>query len=169
MRTKSVMESEMDDPILSRLVWTFGAIIVYGLLRWRLMVATHEFRVRTGAEAHAFGQQADPKQPEGRVLVFLAERAYRPTTPWLLVLSLLGAVLRPSSWRRSHNAEALTAPQDLNVRLFWALISTSPLASILALLILAAALLWRSYAEALRDGVTTAMGRVHSAPHAVPT
>ena len=157
----------MDDPILSRLVWAFGAVVVYGLLRWRLMLATHEFRVRTGAEAYALGQQADPKQPEGRVLVFLAERAYRPTTPWLLVFSLLGAVLRPNSRQRARNTAV--APPELNVRLFWALISTSPLASILALLVLAAALLWRRYVEALRDGITTAMGRVHSAPRAVPT
>ena len=174
MRTESMKESmkemEMDDLILSKLAWAFGTVVVYGLLRWRLMVATHEFRVRTGAEAYAFGQQADPKQPEGRVLVFWAERAYRPTTPWLLVFSLLVAILRPNSGRRSstNNAEAASATQALNVRLFWALISTSPLACILALLVLTAALLWRSYVEALRDGITTAIVRVKSAPRAAP-
>ena len=171
MWTESTKEIEMDDLILSKLVWAFGTVVVYGLLRWRLMVATHEFRVRTGEEAYAFGQQADPKQPEDQVLVSWAERAYRPTTPWLLVLSLLGAVLRPNSGRRSsmRNAEAASATQALNVRLFWALISTSPLACILALVVLAVALLWRSYVEALRDGITTAMGRVRSAPRVAHT
>lgn len=148
----------MDDPILTELAWVFGTVIVYGLLRWRLMVATHEFRVRTGVAACAFARNADATRAEGRELAFLAERAYRPTTPWLLVLALLGAVLRPNSGRRP-------APQEmrqLNVRLFWALISTSPLASVLALLVLAAALLWRSYVEAVRDGITAAMGLVQS-------
>lgn len=155
----------MDDPVLSRLVWAFGAVVVYGLLRWRLMVVTHEFRVRTGAEAYALGQQADPKRPEGRALMSLAERAYRPTTPWLLVFALIGAVLRPNASRRSpaRNAEAASAPRELNVRLFLALVSTSPLASVFALLVLAVALLWQNYVEALRDGITTAMYRVPSA------
>ena len=167
----SVTEIEMDDPILSKLVWAFGAVVVYGLLRWRLMVATHEFRIRAGAAAFALGQQADQKQPSRRELAFLAERAYRATTPWLLVLSLLRAVLGPNQRRRSstHNAETASVPPELSVRLFWALISTSPLASILALLVLVAALLWRSYVEALRDGITAAMDRVHSPPRAVPT
>ena len=167
----------MDDLILSKLLWAFGTafgtVVVYGLLRWRLMVATREFRERTGEEAYAFGQQPDPKQPEAQVLAYWAERAYRPTTPWLLVFSLLAAVLRPNSGRRSstNNAEAASSTQALRlfVRLFWALISTSPLACILALVVLAAALLWRSYVEALRDGITTAMGRGRSAPRVAPT
>ena len=160
----------MVDPILIKLIWAFGAIVAYGLLRWRLMVATHDFRVRTGAKAHMLGQQADPQQPEGRRLVLLAESAYRPMTPWLLAFSLLRAVLLPTSRRRpaTPDAEAATAPQELYVRLFWALISTSPLATILALLILAMALLWRSL-EALRDGITAAMGRVHPTPRTAPT
>lgn len=148
----------MDDPILTKLAWAFGAIVVYGLLRWRLMVATHEFRVRTGVAACAFARKADATRAEGRALVFLAHRAYRPTTPWLLVLALLGACLRSNSGRRSVPHEE----RQLNVRLFWALISTSPLAFLLALLVLAAALLWRSYVEAVRDGITAAMGLVQS-------
>lgn len=151
----------MDDLILSKLIWAFGGVIVYGLFRWRLMVATHEFRVRTGVEACAFARDADGVRAEGRVLAFLAERAYWPTTPWLLIVSLLGAVLRPN--RRSVPREV----QRLNVRLFWALISTSPLACFVALLVLAAALLWRSFEETLRDGINTAM--VHPWSRAAPT
>lgn len=163
----------MDDPILSKLIWAFGAVVVYGLLRWRLMRATHDFRVRTGVAACAFARDADATCTQGRVLAFLAARAYRPTTPWLLLLFLLGAVLRPN-WGRSaaDRAQAASAPQELlqlNVRLFWALISTSPLASVLALLVLAAALLWRSYVEAVRDGITAAMGLVQSRVGAAST
>lgn len=150
------------DPILSKLVWVFGAVVVYGLLRWRLMCATHEFRIRAGVDACAFSRNVDATRVEGRVLGFLAERAYRPTTPWLLVLALLGAVLRPNSAQRPVPPEV----RQLNVRLFWALISTSPLASLLAAFVLAAALLWRSYAEAVSDGITAAMGRVCVRPHA---
>lgn len=153
------------DPILSKLVWIFGAVVFYGLLRWRWMRATHDFRVRTGVAACAYAQDGNTKRAEGEVLAFWAERAYRPTTPWLLVLALLGAVLRPKSAQHSAPQEA----QQLNVRLFCALISTSPLASLLALVVLAAALLWRSYVEAVRDGITTAMGRVHARPHAAST
>lgn len=161
----------MDDPILSKLIWAFGAVIVYGLFKWRLMVATHEFRVRTGVEACAFARDADGVRAEGRVLAFLAERAYWPTTPWLLIVSLLGAVLRPNRRRSAaRGAEAASVPravQRLNVRLFWALISTSPLACFVALLVLAAALLWRSFEETLRDGINTAM--VHPWSRAAPT
>ena len=163
----------MGDPILSKLLWAFGAVVVYGLLRWRLMVATHEFRVRAGMAACAFARDADAKQAEGQVLAFWAARAYRPTTPWLLVLSLLGAVLWSKSGRSpAQGAEAASAShevQQMSVRLFWALISTSPLASSLALLVLAAALLWRKYVEAVRDGITTAMGRLHPWPRATST
>lgn len=162
----------MDDPILSKLAWVFGAVVLYGLLRWRLMVATHEFRVRAGVEAGAFARDAEAEQAEGREQAFLAERAYRPTTPWLLVLSLLGAVLRPNPGQHSppQRVEAGSAPQEVQqqrVRLFWALVSTSPLASLLALVVLAGALLCRSYVDAVRDGITTAMGRVRSRPRAV--
>lgn len=152
----------MDDPILSKLVWVFSAVVVYGLLRWRLMRATHEFRIRAGADACAFSRNADATRAEGRVLAFLAEKAYRPTTPWLLVLALIGGVVRPNLGQRPVPHEV----QQLNVRLFWALISTSPLASLLAAFVLAVALLWRNYTEVVRDGINAAMGRVHVRPYA---
>ena len=150
------------DPILSKLVWVFGAVVVYGLLRWRLMCATHEFRIRAGVDACAFSQEVAAKGAEGRVLALLAERAYRPTTPWLLVLALIGGVVRPNLGQRPVPPEV----RQLNVRVFWALISTSPLASLLAAFVLAVALLWRNYTEVVRDGINAAMGRVHVRPYA---
>ena len=152
------------DPILTKLVWIFGAVVVYGLLRWRLMRGTHEFRVRAGVEACAYARSV-PADGEGQVLAFLAERAYRPTTPWLLVLAVIGGVFRPNSGHRPVPQEV----QQLNVRLFWALISTSPLAALLAALVLVLALLWRSYVEPVRDGITAAMARVYARPHAAST
>ena len=155
----------MDDPILTKLVWIFGAVVFYGLLRWRWMRATHEFRVRAGVAACAYAQDGNTKRAEGEVLAFWAERAYRPTTPWLLVFALLCAVLLPNSGRRPVPQEV----QQLNVRLFWALISTSPLASLLAAFVLAIALLLRSYVEVVRDGINAAMGRVPARAHAAST
>lgn len=162
-----VTENEMVDLILIKLAWVVGIVVAYGLLRWRLMSATHLFRVRVGLEANRMAHDRDVDAADRRKFAWLAERAYRPTTPWLLVVTLLLAVLSPNLTRQlSHDDGTVSASREkvrlTDVRLFWALISTSPLASLLAMLILMAALLWRSSVEVVRGGVTIAMTKLRT-------
>ena len=48
--------------MLIKLGWVVATAVAYGLLRWRLMAATHGFRVRVGREADL--RAGDPRVPE---------------------------------------------------------------------------------------------------------
>ncbi len=52
----------MTEAVLFKIGWVVLVLLGYGLVRWRLMVATHEFRVRAGCDADRWA--ADPRVPE---------------------------------------------------------------------------------------------------------
>ena len=153
----------MIDPLLLKAAWVPALVILYGLLRWRLMVATHDFRTRVGCEADRW---ADDECLDGRTraaLSALADRAYRPTTPWLVLLGLVIAVFLPP-----RNANALQSLADdvarqvvgLLLKLFLAMISTSPLACVLALIVLVIDLLLRRSVDKVVDAVPVIASRL---------
>ena len=92
----------MTDPVLIKVAYVIAAVIAYGLLRRRLMVVAHEFRIQAGCEADrwAANSQVNPKIRES--LVFLADMAYRPTMPWRVLLGIIVAMFLPL--RRSTTA-----------------------------------------------------------------
>ena len=153
----------MTDPALIKIAYAFAAVIVYGLIRWRLMRATHEFRVQAGCEADRWAE--NPKvEPRIRAsLSGLADMAYRPLTPWALLIGFIVAMFLPSGkfrdLRISDDEEIVQEIVKLKLRLFFALIATSPLACLLAAVILAIGLLARSSVSAIGDRVSMAGDR----------
>lgn len=152
----------MTEAVLFKIGCVVAGLIGYGLVRWRLMKATHEFRVRAGCDADRWA--TDPRVPEEtrRALQSLADGMYRPMMPWLVVLATLIAVFMP--YRRF---EALMLSLDpgirkdiarLNARLFFAAIATSPLAGFFTLFILLVGLLVRESFEAVGQRIQAVAG-----------
>lgn len=153
----------MTEPVLIKIATVIGVIFAYGLLRWRLMTATHEFRVHTGCAADRMAE--DPRvSPDTQArLTRLADMAYRSFTPWLVLLALIVAMFPPFRSRcpaeLPDNAEVAGEVSLLKLKLVVALISTSPLACALALPVLALGLLLRGSVEALAGYMATAGDR----------
>ena len=152
----------MTEAVLFKIGCVIAGLIGYGLVRWRLMKATHEFRIRAGCDADRWA--ADPRVPEEmrRALQGLADGMYRPMMPWLVVLGTLIAVLMP--YRRF---EAVTLSLDprirgdiarLNGRLVFAAVATSPLAGLATLFILLVGLLGRESFEAVGQRLQAVAG-----------
>ena len=153
----------MIDPALVKIVYILVAVITYGLIRLRLMRATHEFRVQVGCEADRWAE--NPKvEPRMRAsLNHLADMAYRPLTPWALLIGLIVAMFLPSGkfgdLRISDDKKVAKKVVELKLTLFFALIAASPLACLLAVVVLAIGLLARSSVSAIRDSVSMASDR----------
>lgn len=150
----------MIDPALVKIAYVLAAVIAYGLIRLRLMRATHEFRVQVGCEA---GRWAENPKVEPRMrasLNRLADMAYRPLTPWALLIGLIVATFSPSGkfddLKISDDEEVAKKVVELKLTLFFALIATSPLACLLAAVILAIGLLARGSVSAVGDCLFTA-------------
>lgn len=150
----------MTEPVLFKIACVIGAVIAYGLLRLRMMKATHEFRIRVGCEADRWAE--DPRvDPMVRAsLTSLADMAYRPVTPWLVLCGLIVAVLLPlhklPDVRFSDDVEVVSEVVQIKLKLLFALIATSPLACVLAVTVLMIGLLVRSSVSAVRDSISAA-------------
>ena len=153
----------MTEPVLIKIATVIGVTFAYGLIRWRLMTATHEFRVHTGCAADRMAE--DPRlSPDMQArLTRLADMAYKSFTPWLVLLALIVAMFLPLRSRRSvevsDSAEVAGEVASLKLKLVIALITTSPLACALALPVLALGLLLRGSVEALAGYMATAGDR----------
>ena len=156
----------MTDPALIKIAYIFAAVIAYGLIRWRLMRATHEYRVQAGCKADRWAE--NPKvEPRIRAsLSRLADMAYRPLTPWALLIGFVVAAFSPrgklGDFRISDDEEVTKKVVRLKLTLFFALIATSPLACLLAAVILAIGLLARGSVSATGDCASMAGDRFFS-------
>lgn len=148
----------MTEPVLIKIACVVGAVVAYGLLRWRLMKATHEFRVRVGCEADRLA--ADPRVGPRmqRSLWGLADLAYRPAAPWIIFIGLVVAVVFPI-----HKLFDVGLPDDpevieeivrLKLRLIASSITTSPLACVLAIVVLVTGLLVRHSVGTIKDRIS---------------
>ncbi len=156
----------MTEAVLFKIGCVFAVVVGYGLVRWRLMQATHEFRVRAGCDADRWA--ADPRVPEKvrRSLRGLADGMYRPMTPWIVALGILIAVSMPhgrfgrefEATMRSLDPEVREDVVRLNIRLAFAAAAASPLASLAVGLILLAGLLVGRSVEAVGKRIEAAAG-----------
>ena len=153
----------MSEPVLIKLSYVIAAVFAYGLLRWRLMRVTHEFRVRVGCEADRWAEDLRVNPMIRTSLMGLADMAYRPATPWLILLGLIVAVFLPfhklPGVRLSDNVEVASEIIRLKPKLVFALISTSPLACVLAVIVLMNGLLVRSSVSVIGDSISAAGDR----------
>lgn len=158
----------MTEAVLWKIGYVIVVLVAYGLVRWRLMVVTSAFRIRVGRDADRLA--ADDRVPENfqKALKRSADRVYGPMTPWLIVLGMLIAGLMPYQ-RLHHKHEAMMRSisssevrkevSHLIVRLIFAAVTTSPLATIVFVLILTSAVLLRASAESLGRSVEAIAGR----------
>lgn len=152
----------MAEPVLIKIVTVVAVVIGYGLLRWRLMVATHEFRTRAGCEADRLASDPRVGDEIRATLTALADAVYRPAVPWIVVTVLTIGMLRPvGAFRKVElpdDAEIARQIVRSKLRLIFALLTTSPLAFILAIVVLVAGLLIHSSVNAVID-IVSAAGR----------
>lgn len=136
------------------------AVVAYGLLAWRLMAATHEFRVQAGRDADRLAKDRRVSDSERVTLTRLADAAYGFFTPWIVLLASIAAIALPlHEYRGADLAEDAEIAREVALtksKLVIALISTSPLACALAIVVLAAGLLLRGSVEALARHIAAA-------------
>ncbi len=157
----------MTEAIQLKIAWAIAAVIAYGLFRWRWMSATHDFRARVGREADRWAEdpRVDPKVRES--IVLLADAAYRPATPWIILLGVIVGMVsspgRPHAVRLSDDPEVSRKLVVLKLKLLLALITTSPLASMFAVMFavvaVVVAVLAHGSFNTIRDGISEAGDR----------
>ena len=152
----------MAEPVLIKIAVVIAVVVGYGLLRWRLMVATHEFRIRAGCEADRLALDPRVGDEMRASLTALADAVYRPAVPWIVVTVLTVATLLPVGALRNvewpDDAELAMRIGRSKLRLVFAVLTTSPLAFILAIIVLVVGLLIHSSVNAVID-IISAAGR----------
>ena len=122
-----------------------------------------KFLVQAGSEADQWAK--DPKvEPRMRAsLSLLSDMAYRPLTPWTLLTGFVTAAFSPcrklGDLRISDDGEVAEKVARLKLTLFFALIAASPLACLLAAVILAIGLLAHGSVSVTGDCLSTADDR----------
>lgn len=153
----------MTEPVLVKIGYVVAAIVAYGLLRWRWMRATQDFRIRVGRKADLRADDPRVKPWVRASLAGLADMAYRPMVPWFLLSGLAIAMILP--FRKLDHSEFSDDPvvadevARLKVKLVFGLISTSPLACVFAAAVLTIGLLTRRSVDVIGERVSAAGDR----------
>ena len=153
----------MTEPVLVKIGYVVAAVVAYGLLRWRWMRATQDFRIRVGCEADLRADDSRVKPRAQASLAGLADTAYRPLAPWLLLLGLVIVMTLPV--RKLDHSEFSDDPDvaaevgRLKVELVFALMSTSPLACVFAAIVLALGLLTRRSVGVIGERISATSDR----------
>ena len=142
----------MTEPVLIATGYVVAAVVAYELLRWLLVAVTHRFRLEAGCDADRWAKDSRVDGKVRSVLTALADMAYRPAAPWLTLLFLIvfslgmiGGAIRaifsrlppPDTARIADDDEVAMQVIRLKLRLIAASVTTSPLASVLAVAVLA--------------------------------
>ena len=117
-------------PLLT-LIQIFFVLLLYGLLRRRLMRTTHAFRIQVGRKAMQWSSDSRVKERARKSLETMAQMMYRPISPWLVVVALVVACWPSRAIPKnviSEEKEVAEQVQKLKFDLIVALITTSPLA-----------------------------------------
>lgn len=153
----------MTEPVLVKIGYVVAAIVAYGLLRWRWMRATQDFRIRVGRKADLLAEGPRVKPWVRASLAGLADMAYRPMVPWFLLLGLAIAMILP--FRELDHSEFSDDPvvadkvARLKVKLVFGLMSTSPLACVFAAAVLMLGLLTRRSVDVIEERVSATSDR----------
>ncbi len=145
-------------------LWIVAAVVGYGLLRCALITATHQFRTRTGMEADSLAADARVGRKSREFLVGMADMAYHPFTPWLVIVGMTVGLFAPSSIgermiediRASNDPTILEDLLQLKARLCVALMTTSLLVTLLAIPVLIVGLLVRASTSRLLERLAAA-------------
>ena len=136
-----------------------AGIVVYRLLRRRLLITTHEYRIRVGNEAVHWSSDSRVTDEVRASLNLMANAMYQPLVPWVIAIALIVAVLPIPSFRRvviSDNAEVARQVLRVKLQLVLALITASPLACIIGLVALVLGFLLRSSASVVMETISAA-------------
>ena len=153
----------MTEPALVKIGYAVVAVVAYGLLRWRWMRATQDFRIRAGCEADLRADDLRVKPWVRASMAGLADMAYRPMVPWLLLSGLVIVMILP--FRKLDHSELSDDPvvadevARLKVKLVFGLMSTSPLACVFAAAVLTLGLLTRRSVDVIGERVSAAGDR----------
>ena len=77
------------------MILAVSAIVGYGLLRCALITATHRFRVRTGIKADRLAADARAGSQTREQLIAMADIAYHPLAPWLVIVGVAVGLFLP--------------------------------------------------------------------------
>ena len=128
----------MIDPTLTKLLFLIPAVLAtYGLLRWRLMRATQNFRVSSACEAIDLLDRHDLPAVARKVLEAQIQWAFDGTLPWKILMGAIYFAATPARFRRWKNRPVFPSP-ELESRYFLvsgklgaANLATSPIAALL--------------------------------------
>ena len=148
-----------EEPLLT-VISLVAAVLLYGLLRWRLMKTTHVFRIQVGREAMEWSSDSRVTERARKSLNVMALMMYRPISPWLVVMALVWAAFWPSKSTAknplSEEREIARQVLWLKLRLIFALITTSPLACTVGALVMIFGLALRSSMTVLSELISAA-------------
>lgn len=144
----------MIEPVAIKLIWVGVAVVAYGLLRWRWLIATQDVVIGVVQDAERWCRSAGASATaKGRVERF-ASAAYRPLATWRIALLVsLGVVVAVLRRLRKHTVPARTDATDeealMSVRLLAAVLMTSPIALVLVAVVFLVGLLFHGSAKAV--------------------
>lgn len=121
----------MIEPVAIKLIWVGVAVVAYGLLRWRWLIATQDVVIGVVQDAERWCRSAGASATaKGRVERF-ASAAYRPLATWRIALLVsLGVVVAVLRRLRKHTVPARTDATDeealMSVRLLAAVLNDEP-------------------------------------------
>lgn len=130
----------MIEPVVIKLIWVGVAVAVYGLLRWRWLIATQDVVIGLVGDAEQWCRSAEATATARSRVELLADAAYRPLATWgiALMVSLgmvVGVVATVVRHLRGHTVPARTDTTDeeasVSFRLLAAVLMTSPIALLL--------------------------------------
>ena len=158
----------MIDPVLMKLIWAGIVLAAYGLFRWRWLVATQEVVIGAVRDAERWGRSPRASAPVKDAVEHLANAAYRPVATWGIAvgvsLGVVLAVIRELRGKHAAPAQTDTASEEalVAVRLLAAVLITSPIALLLAIVVFCLGLLFLGSAKAVLGLIpeATAFGRM---------
>ena len=135
------------------------AVIIYRLLRWRMLITTHEYRVSVGEEAVRLSFDSRVTESARKSLALMAKAMYHPAIPWVIAIAMIIAAIPFRSFQRavvSEDAEVSDRVQKVRFQLVLALISASPVAYAIGMIALLAGILFRSSLSVAKDSMSEA-------------
>ena len=145
----------MIEPVVVKLIWLGVGLAVYGLFRWRWLVATQEFVISAVRGAEQWARSSETSTIAKDRVEHFANAAYRPlATLWVAVLVSTGvfvAVIRDLRRQEPASAGIEIADEEAltTFRLIVAVLTTSPIALLLATAMFCVGLWFRGSVKAV--------------------